>query len=217
MRYFKKLLIGITFTTLSFSVLAESYVCETSATLDGILTTENSDPAMSSDEKTHPFPALKLAKGISVGCQSGDELCSTENNISVLQLSLPKTQMELFKKLKGKHAKVSGKLLHSENGNHYTAVLINVESISGVEVVAKSNGDNAKQQTVIVARNSVGAGEDGFSFKSTKGKQYYVSYNSDNMVKGADFIDDKSKKPICLKFNEPNSDNIIEVTRGACK
>lgn len=72
----------------------------------------------------------------------------------------------------------------------------------------------ANSLTVIVARNSVGAGEDGFSFKSTKGKQYYVSYNSDNMVKGADFIDDKSKKPICLTFEEPNSDHIIEVTRG---
>jgi hypothetical protein len=134
MKLFKNLFwIGVCLVFAS-PVVAENYVCELPATLEGTLMLEKSDPSTSSDEKSHSFPALRLKKAISVGCQTDDELCSPEQNVSVLQLALNGKQSEQFKKFKGSVAKVSGKLFHSDNGNHYTNVLIDVTSIAAKKV-----------------------------------------------------------------------------------
>lgn len=114
---------------ISLPALAQNYVCESPATLEGTLITSKSDPAMSSDEKSHAFSAVQLKTPISIGCQADDEFCSPEQNVSVLQLVLAKNQTKQFKELKGKSVKITGKLFHAENGNHYTNVLMNVENI----------------------------------------------------------------------------------------
>jgi hypothetical protein len=98
--------------------------------------------------------------------------------------------------------------------SEFKKLICNRAASKNIEAKAPSN---PKQTTVVVTRNSVSAGEDGFSFKTTQGKQYYVSYNADDTVKGANFVDDKSKKPICLTFDAVGSDNIVAVSRGACK
>lgn len=216
MKLSKYILCALTLCVITSLSFAENYICEMPAILEGVLTTSKSDPAMSADEKAHNFPALQLKKAISVGCQANDEFCSPEQNVSILQLVLTKQQVKQFNDLKGKTVRVNGKLFHSENGNHYTNVLMTVESISN-NGNTELKATNLKQETVTVVRNSISGGEDGFSFKANNGKTYYVATNPDFETKGANFVDDRKSKPICLTFDKVGSDNIVAVSRGACK
>ena len=57
----------------------------------------------------------------------------TEEGITELQLNLDADQYAKYKKLVGKHAKVTGTLYHSINGHHHTTVLITVKSIEPLD------------------------------------------------------------------------------------
>jgi hypothetical protein len=76
----------------------------------------------------------------------------------------------------------------------------------------------AQQVTVTVAPKSIQASEDGdgFSFKSTDGKDYHVYHNVDRKVKGVEFIS-KSKSTVCLTIDTANADDIISISNGECK
>jgi hypothetical protein len=111
-------------------VSAATYQSNARAVLEGTLITARAAPAVTYDEKPHAFPALRLAQPIDFSCARGDEMCEPESNVGTLQLVLDAGGMAKFKALKGKPAKVAGKLWHSENGHHFTKVLLEVESIS---------------------------------------------------------------------------------------
>ena len=98
--------------------------------LEGTLITSEADPAITFDEKPHSFPALSLSKPISVNCFPGDEECSPELGVTLLQLVLGDSEMAKFKQLKGSSAKVKGTLFHCDNGHHFTSVLLDVEAIA---------------------------------------------------------------------------------------
>ena len=74
----------------------------------------------------------------------------------------------------------------------------------------------AKQVTVVVAPKSIEAGEDGFSFKSKDGKDYYVYHNGDRIVKGVEFIS-KKNSTVCLTIDTANADDITAISNGECK
>jgi hypothetical protein len=76
----------------------------------------------------------------------------------------------------------------------------------------------AQQVTVTVAPKSIQASEsgDGFSFKSTDGKDYHVYHNVDRKVKGVEFIS-KSKSTVCLTIDTANADDITSISNGECK
>ncbi len=75
----------------------------------------------------------------------------------------------------------------------------------------------AQQVTVTVAPKSIQASEegDGFSFKSTDGKNYYVYHNVDHKVKGVKFI--TNKNTVCLTIDTANADDITFISNGECK
>jgi hypothetical protein len=76
----------------------------------------------------------------------------------------------------------------------------------------------AQQVTVTVAPKSIQASEsgDGFSFKSTDGKEYYVYHNGDHEVKGVEFLS-KKKSTVCLTIDTANGDDITSISNGKCK
>ena len=110
-------------------VLAQPYQYGAPVTLEGTLLTSTADASITFDEKAHDFPALKLDKPISVLCSHKETDCTPETGVILLQLVLRPQQMEQFKKLKGKSVKVRGTLFHSDNGHHFTSVLIDVQEI----------------------------------------------------------------------------------------
>ncbi|APP75999.1 hypothetical protein BJD12_13025 [Xanthomonas vesicatoria ATCC 35937] len=77
------------------------------------------------------YPALQLAAPLTVEATDGNEdLEPRATGITPLQLSLDATTMRMFKQMKGHQAQVSGTLFHSDNGHHYTDVLLSVTSVS---------------------------------------------------------------------------------------
>jgi hypothetical protein len=112
-------------------VFAQSYEYDTLATIEGTLISSTAEPEITYDEKSHQFPALKLLKPISVLCSAKKtDSCQPETGVTLLHLVLKEKQMKQFKKLKGKTVKLSGNLFHSDNGHHFTSVLLDVESIN---------------------------------------------------------------------------------------
>ena len=109
---------------------AQSYKYDAPVTLEGVLVSSTADPAITYDEKSHQFPALKLRKPMSVLCAPKETDCQPETGVTLLHLVLKQPQMAGFKSLKGKAAKLSGTLFHSDNGHHFTSVLLDVESIT---------------------------------------------------------------------------------------
>jgi hypothetical protein len=78
-----------------------------------------------------------------------------------------------------------------------------------------------KKLTIVVAKNSGSAKglEDGFAFKSTKGKEYYIYYNGDSSkaeLRAGDLVMQSEKKQtkICITVE----DNIVlSASPGRCK
>ena len=71
----------------------------------------------------------------------------------------------------------------------------------------------AGQTTVVVAPNSIQSAEYGFTFKSTENKEYFVYHNTDNKVKGVEFLS-KKKNMVCLTTN--SDDSITAISNGQC-
>lgn len=72
------------------------------------------------------------------------------------------------------------------------------------------------KETISVVPKSMSGGEDGFSFKATNGKEYYIATNPDYQTKGWNLIDDRKKKnQFCLTLDA--DDTVKSVARGACK
>ena len=85
--------------------------------------------------------------------------------------------------------------------------------ILGAFVLSASISVQAGQTTVVVAPNSIQSAEDGFTFKSTEGKEYFVYHNTDNKVKGVEFLS-KKKNTVCLTTN--SDDSITAISNGQC-
>ncbi|WP_177225646.1 DUF4431 domain-containing protein [Variovorax sp. OK605] len=98
-------------------------------TLQGTLL---SGDGMTPDGKKLKFPAIRLAEPISVP-EDEPRDWSAEKGVVLLHLALDDKNMAAFKRLKGKPVKVTGKLFHSDNGNHQTNVLIFAVSITPIE------------------------------------------------------------------------------------
>jgi hypothetical protein len=98
-------------------------------TLQGTLL---SGDGMTPDGKKLKFPAIRLAEPISVP-EDEPRDWSAEKGVVLLHLALDEKNMAAFKRLKGKPVKVTGKLFHSDNGNHQTNVLIFPVSITPIE------------------------------------------------------------------------------------
>jgi hypothetical protein len=79
-------------------------------------------------------------------------------------------------------------------------------------VMAKEN-----QITVHVKKNSIAAGEDTLSFKTTTGVEYSIATNPDYETKGWQFVDDRKKMPICLTLNPQDKSSITAIEKGQCK
>ena len=97
--------------------------------LEGKFVTGRADAETTFDEKPHSFAALRLSKPISTTCAAGDDECSPETGVDLLQLVLDEAEMSKFDKLEGTPVKVKGTLFHSDNGHHFTSVLLDVEAI----------------------------------------------------------------------------------------
>lgn len=77
------------------------------------------------------YPALQLAAPLTVEATDGsEEFEPSATGITLVQLSLDATTMRAFKQLKGQPVRVAGTLFHSDNGHHYTDVLLSVTSVS---------------------------------------------------------------------------------------
>lgn len=76
------------------------------------------------DKKVYPFLIL-LENDIIINGNTE----FPDEKIRKIQLSFPYNQKENIKKFKNKTVKITGKFFHSDNGNHYTNVLIDVEKI----------------------------------------------------------------------------------------
>jgi hypothetical protein len=75
----------------------------------------------------------------------------------------------------------------------------------------------AKQVTVEVAPKAItDSGDDGFSFKTTSGKEYSTSSDGSVPQKGLDLIFVKKKSTLCLTLDETD-DHVTTVVRGKCK
>ena len=85
--------------------------------------------------------------------------------------------------------------------------------ILGSSVLCASIRVQAGQTTVVVAPNSIQSAEDGFTFKSIEGKEYFVYHNTDNKVKGVEFLS-KKKNTVCLTTN--SDDSITAISNGKC-
>jgi len=109
---------------------AQSFKYDVPVTLEGTLMSSTADASITYDEKPHQFPALKLHKPISVLCAPKETDCQPEMGVTILHLVLKEKEMAQFKKLKGKVVKLSGTLFHSDNGHHFTSVLLDVKSIN---------------------------------------------------------------------------------------
>ncbi|ACF42686.1 DUF4431 domain-containing protein [Pelodictyon phaeoclathratiforme] len=110
-------------------VFAQSYRYDVPVTLEGVLVSSIADPEITYDEKSHQFPAVRLHKSISVLCAPTETDCQPELGVTLLHLVLKKPDMAKFKSLKGKPVKLNGTLFHSDNGHHFTSVLLDVGSI----------------------------------------------------------------------------------------
>jgi len=81
------------------------------------------------DGKKLKFPAIRLAEPISVP-EDEPRDWPAEKGVVLLHMALDEKNMAAFKRLKGQPVKVTGKLFHSDNGNHQTDVLIFPVSIT---------------------------------------------------------------------------------------
>lgn len=78
------------------------------------------------------FPAIRLTEPISVP-EDEPRDWPAEKNVVLLHMALDEKNMAAFKRLKGKTVEVTGRLFHSDNGNHQTNVLIFPVSISPIK------------------------------------------------------------------------------------
>ncbi len=110
---------------LAAPVMAQSYHYEPVQTiLSGVLTRETGE---SPDGQKVLFPAIRLPRAITV---QGDEETPTEKGVVMLHVILGRGDTATaFKRLMGKRVDITGTLMHSENGNHQTNVLITAERI----------------------------------------------------------------------------------------
>lgn len=98
-------------------------------TLQGTLLSAD---GMTPDGAKLKFPAIRLAKPISVP-EDEPRDWPAEKNVVLLHMALDEKNMAAFKRLKGQTVKVTGKLFHSDNGNHQTDVLIFPVSITPIK------------------------------------------------------------------------------------
>jgi hypothetical protein len=98
-------------------------------TLQGTLLSAD---GMTPDGAKLKFPAIRLAKPISVP-EDEPRDWPAEKNVVLLHMALDEKNMAAFKRLKGQTVKVTGKLFHSDNGNHQTDVLIFPASITPIK------------------------------------------------------------------------------------
>ena len=80
----------------------------------------------SPDGKEISFPALQLQNSITL---QGTQEIPTEKGVLLMHVVLDSAMMDAFTTLKGKQVVVTGKMFHSDNGNHHTNVLITPSSI----------------------------------------------------------------------------------------
>lgn len=86
------------------------------------------------DEKVHKFPALLLANPISITCEKNDEFCEPAEGVLSMQLVLPDDNMQnSFKQNVGKKVIIDGSLFPSDNGNHFTKFLLDVNRINVID------------------------------------------------------------------------------------
>ena len=108
-----------------FAAYAQAYKYEpTVVTLQGTLL---SAPGEAPSGKKITFPALQLARAITVQGTSAD--VPTEKGVVLLHMVLDDKAMPVFKSLKGTRVNVTGTLFHSDNGNHQTNVLVTPSTI----------------------------------------------------------------------------------------
>jgi hypothetical protein len=82
------------------------------------------------DEAKVKFPAIKLQAPVRVQGTPKDDWNQTEEGVSLMQLIIFDEKAEAqYKSLKGKEVVVTGKLMHSQTGGHYTPVLVQVQRI----------------------------------------------------------------------------------------
>ncbi|MCC8537024.1 DUF4431 domain-containing protein [Xanthomonas axonopodis pv. poinsettiicola] len=97
-------------------------------TLEGTLI---SATGLTPDGAKVTYPALQLAAPLTVEATEGsEEFEPAATGITLVQLSLDATSMRAFKQWKGQQARVAGTLFHSDNGHHYTEVLLSVTRVS---------------------------------------------------------------------------------------
>ena len=98
------------------------------------------------DEKMHNYPALQLEKPLSV--LGTDELNVSEQDVVLIQLSLNDTLFKQYEKLNGNNVLVTGTLFHSDNGNHYTHVLMDTSAIKNTGVNSAVSNLNVDKKTI---------------------------------------------------------------------
>jgi hypothetical protein len=87
------------------------------------------DASITYDEKEHKYNGLYLKKPVNINCDGTNEFCENLSNQNSFQLVL-KGDKSKFKKMIGKKVLIKGKFFPSDNGNHFTKFLIDVEDIS---------------------------------------------------------------------------------------
>ena len=88
-----------------------------------------SGPGITPDGESFKFPAIRLVEPIDVPDDEPRDW-PAEKGAVLLHMALDEKNMAVFKRLKGKSVKVTGRLFHSDNGNHQTDVLISPISIT---------------------------------------------------------------------------------------
>lgn len=110
--------------------MADRLTYDVECKLSGVLISSTANASDTYDEKPHTFPAIELAKPVSVQCAPDDQENSPENNVRIMQLVLNGPLTQAFVKAKGRKVVLTGKLFHSMTGHHFTPVLVDVISIS---------------------------------------------------------------------------------------
>ncbi|MGZ8942619.1 MAG: DUF4431 domain-containing protein [Methylobacter sp.] len=114
---------------LAQTAYSESFYYDAPIFLKGTLVSETADSNITYDEKKHTYPAIKLSESIAILCEPTDTECQPESGINLLQLVLKPEQMKQFKKRISHLVTIHGEIFHADNGNHFTPVLLDVESI----------------------------------------------------------------------------------------
>ena len=99
-------------------------------TVTGTLQILKAPAETTGSEREEKYPAILLDNPMPIECASSEDFCESQTAVAVMQLVLDNdAEWRAFKKLKGKKATLSGTTFGSENGNHYTDFLLDVESI----------------------------------------------------------------------------------------